>query len=65
MTGIEPVFAASVVGAGVAGVVELPRSCDWGAASLVLHTVAIGIPATMAVAVALDLLARPGSLAVG
>ena len=30
-----------------------------------LHIVAIGIPATMAAAVVLDLLARPGSLAIG
>ena len=30
-----------------------------------LHLVAIGIPATMTAAVALDLLARPGSLAIG
>jgi ubiquinone biosynthesis protein len=38
---------------------------DWGADGLVLHIVAIAIPATMAVAVALDLTARPGSLATG
>ena len=38
---------------------------DWGADGLVLHIVAIGIPLTMAVAVTLDLLARPGSLATG
>jgi len=38
---------------------------DWGADGLVVHLLAIGIPATMAIAVALDLLARPGSLAVG
>ena len=38
---------------------------DWGADGLVLHLLAIGIPTTMTVAVALDLLARPGSLAVG
>ena len=38
---------------------------DWGADGLIVHLVAIGIPTTMAVAVALDLLARPGSLAVG
>ena len=38
---------------------------DWGADGLVVHIVAIGIPATMAAAVALDLLARPGSLAIG
>jgi ubiquinone biosynthesis protein len=38
---------------------------DWGADGLLLHLVVIGIPATMAVAVILDLIARPGSLAVG
>lgn len=38
---------------------------DWGADGLALQLVAIGIPAAMAVAVALDLLARPGSLATG
>jgi len=38
---------------------------DWGADGFLLRAIAIGIPATMAVAVALDLLARPGSLAIG
>jgi ubiquinone biosynthesis protein len=38
---------------------------NWGADGLVLHLLAIGIPTTMAVAVALDLLARPGTLAIG
>ena len=38
---------------------------DWGTDDLVLHMLAIGIPATMAAAVMLDLLARPGSLARG
>ena len=33
---------------------------DWGADGLVVHTLAIAIPATMAAAVTLDLLARPG-----
>ena len=33
---------------------------DWGADGFLLRAIAIGIPATMAVAVALDLLARPG-----
>ncbi len=36
---------------------------DWSTDDLVVTTLAIGIPATMGVAVALDLLARPGSLA--
>ena len=38
---------------------------DWGADGFLLRAIAIGIPATMAVAVTLDLLARPGSLAIG
>jgi ubiquinone biosynthesis protein len=38
---------------------------DWGADGLILHLLAIGIPTTMTVAVAFDLLARPGSLAIG
>jgi ubiquinone biosynthesis protein len=39
---------------------------DWDRADgLILHIVAIGIPLTMAIAVTIDLLARPGSLATG
>ena len=38
---------------------------DWGADGFLMRAIAIGIPATMAVAVTLDLLARPGSLAIG
>ena len=38
---------------------------EWSAEDLGVHVVAIGIPATMAVAVVLDLLARPGTLAFG
>ena len=38
---------------------------NWGADRLIVHVFAIAIPLTMAMAVALDLLARPGSLAVG
>src|SRR5437763_9269809 len=38
---------------------------DWAADGFLLRAIAIGIPATMAVAVTLDLLARPGSLAIG
>lgn len=38
---------------------------DWGADGLALHLLAIGIPTTMTIAVAFDLLARPGSLAMG
>lgn len=57
---------AGVVGWGVAVLVALGlNDWDWGADGLSLHIVAIGVPTTMAVAVALDLLARPGSLAVG
>jgi hypothetical protein len=57
---------AGVIGWGTAAILALSLSdWDWGSDGLVLHIVAIGIPATMAVAVTLDLLARPGSLAVG
>ena len=38
---------------------------DWGADGFLIRAIAIGIPATMVVAVTLDLLARPGSLAIG
>ena len=38
---------------------------DWGADGLTLHIVVIAIPTTMAIAVALDLLARPGTLSTG
>src|SRR3954449_9708247 len=38
---------------------------DWAADGFLLRAIAIGVPATMAVAVTLDLLARPGSLAIG
>ena len=38
---------------------------DRGADGLVTLTLAIGIPATMATAVTLDLVSRPGSLALG
>jgi len=36
---------------------------DWGSEDLILETLAIAVPATMAVAVGFDLLARPGTLA--
>ena len=59
-------FLAGTIGWGLAVVVALGvNQWDWGADGLIVHLVAIGIPTTMAVAVALDLLARPGSLAVG
>jgi ubiquinone biosynthesis protein len=57
---------AGVIGWGIAGVLALGLAgWDWGTDDLVLHMLAIGIPATMATAVMLDLLARPGSLARG
>jgi hypothetical protein len=57
---------AGVIGWGCAGVLALGLAhWDWGEEGLFVHTVAIGIPATMAAAVTLDLLARPGTLATG
>ncbi len=57
---------AGLLGWGTAALLALSLSdWDWGSDGLVLHIVAIGIPLTMAVAVTIDLLARPGSLAVG
>ena len=55
-----------MLGWGSAAIIALDLSdWDWGADGLALHIVVIGIPATMTAAVALDLLARPGSLAIG
>ncbi|HEX9854713.1 MAG TPA: AarF/UbiB family protein [Acidimicrobiia bacterium] len=57
---------SGLIGWGVAWSLALSLSgWDWGSEDLLLHTIAIGIPATMAAAVGLDLVARPGSLAVG
>src|SRR5688500_141035 len=57
---------AGALGWGIAVTVALGvNGWDWGADGLVLHLLAIGIPATMAIAVGLDLLARPGTLATG
>jgi ubiquinone biosynthesis protein len=57
---------AGVIGWGAAGLLALGLAhWDWGEEGLAIHTVAIGIPATMAAAVTLDLLARPGTLATG
>jgi hypothetical protein len=57
---------SGMIGWGAAAFLALGLShWDWGADGLVVHMLAIGIPATMAAAVALDLLARPGSLAIG
>ena len=59
-------MVAAVVGWGTALLVALGvNDWEWGADGLAIHLVAIGIPATMAAAVILDLLARPGSLAFG
>jgi ubiquinone biosynthesis protein len=59
-------LVAAVIGWGTALLVALGVSdWEWGADGLAVHLVAIGIPATMAAAVILDLLARPGSLALG
>ncbi len=57
---------SGILGWGIGALLALGLGgWDWGDDSLVLHTLAVGVPATMAVAVALDLLARPGSLAIG
>ena len=59
-------LVAAVIGWGAAVLVALGvNDWEWGADGLAIHLVAIGIPATMAAAVILDLLARPGSLAFG
>ena len=57
---------SGIVGWGLAAFLALELAdWEWGEEDLVVHALAIGIPATMAVAVTLDLLARPGSLALG
>src|ERR687891_942394 len=57
-------FVSGVVGWGIGASLALGLSrWDWGADGLLVHMMAIAVPATMGVAVALDLLARPGSLA--
>ncbi|HLM29723.1 MAG TPA: AarF/UbiB family protein [Acidimicrobiales bacterium] len=57
-------LGSAVLGWCLGGLLALGLSdWDWGADGLVTHTLAIAIPATMAVAVAIDLLASPGSLA--
>src|SRR4051812_23098850 len=57
---------AGLIGWGGAGALALALNhWDWGADGLAIHVFAIAVPATMATAVALDLLARPGSLAIG
>lgn len=55
---------SGVVGWGIGALIALGLSgWNWGADSLLAHMVASAVPATMGVSVALDLLARPGSLA--
>ena len=57
---------AGLIGWGGAGALALALNrWNWGADGLAVHVFAIAIPATMAAAVALDLLARPGTLAIG
>ncbi len=57
---------AGAIGWGFAALVALGvNDWDWGADGLIIHMLAIGVPTTMATAVVLDLLARPGSLALG
>jgi ubiquinone biosynthesis protein len=59
-------LVAGLAGWGASAVVALSLAgWDWGSDDLLLHTSAMGVPATMAAAVGLDLMARPGSLAVG
>jgi ubiquinone biosynthesis protein len=57
-------LVSGAVGWVLGGLLALRLSdWDWGADALVVHTLAIAIPTTMAVAVAIDLLSSPGSLA--
>ncbi len=57
---------AGAVGWTVAALLALGvNDWDWGADGLILQMTGIGVTATMAAAVAIDLLSRPGSLARG
>jgi ubiquinone biosynthesis protein len=57
-------LASGALGWLLGGLLALRLSdWDWGADGLVVHALAIAIPATMGIAVMLDLLAAPGSLA--
>jgi ubiquinone biosynthesis protein len=57
-------LTAGVAGWLVGGLLALAlNDGDWGADGLVLQVLVISVPTTMAVAVGLDLLAAPGSLA--
>jgi ubiquinone biosynthesis protein len=59
-------LVAALVGWGTGLLLALGvNDWEWAADDLGIHVVAIGIPATMATAVILDLLARPGTLALG
>ncbi|MET0911423.1 MAG: AarF/UbiB family protein [Ilumatobacteraceae bacterium] len=59
-------LVAAAIGWGTALLLALGvNDWEWSAEDLGIHVVAIGVPATMAVAVILDLLARPGTLALG
>jgi ubiquinone biosynthesis protein len=57
-------LVAGAAGWAIAGLLALGlNGWDWGADGLVIQTLAIAVPATMAIAVGLDLAAPPGSLA--
>src|SRR5215203_3855617 len=57
---------AAALGWGLAVFLALPLArWDWDADGLLLHAAIVGVPLTMAAAVAFDLVAQPGSLAVG
>src|SRR3954451_19511154 len=57
---------AGALGWGTAVILALALArWDWAVAGLTVHIATIGVPVTMAAAVALDLMARPGTLAVG
>src|SRR4029450_5629817 len=64
--GGAPAPPARLLGWGTAGFLALALNrWDWGADGLAVHTLAIAVPTTMAIAVGMDLLARPGSPAIG
>ena len=57
-------LVSGAIGWTLGGILALRLSdWDWGADGLVVNTLALAIPTTMAVAVAIDLLSSPGSLA--
>ncbi len=57
-------LVAGAAGWTIGGLLALGlNGWDWGADGLVIQTLAIAVPATMAIAVGLDLVAAPGSLA--